>query len=502
MSTPKNQTIVQTFAEIAQLIRPVSEPAGKVILAMTRGEVHDTGKTVIKGLFQYNGLEVVDLGVLEGPEVLLQAVADTQPQAVGLSAMLNSSLGEMQELACRLAEAGCTVPLLIGGAATTLAHTAVFIAPQYTTGLTVHVHDVHYCQKIIPQLADPQTLAAQIRPAYEEVRRQYRKTQTDKKILTYAEARAGGLQTDWPAAALPAPSFLGTKIFKDYDLTDVFSCMDWTTLFMSYGMKGKFPSIVRDKHIGEAAKILYSDAQVFLQEVLDQKLLKAHAALGFFKANSVGDDIEIYNGEKTHLLHTLRQQARHGEGKPYYALADFVAPKESGLTDYVGAFVLTAGDGLAALVERYEAEGNLYKAIMARSLADILAESFAERLHERVRKEFWGYVPEENLTMEEKFRCFFQGIRPAPGYPACPDHSEKPLLFQLLDAKRHTGVSLTESFAMAPAPSICGVYFAHPDSAYFWIGALGEDQLGDYARRKGADLKEIKKQLIFHVTTV
>ena len=479
-----------------------SNPQAKVVLAMPRGEVHDIGKVVIGALFKIKGYQVIDLGTLESNQQLLEAIQAHNPIMVGLSCMLTSSLAEMQAAAEMLNSNDIKIPLLLGGPGVTLQMVATQISPHYSSGATIYVKDVSHCEQVCEIMRHPDRradLESEVKHAEQEVDAAFTAQQSAKQILTLSEARARRTDIDWTAFQPIVPNQLGVHVLPDYDMHQVFDCIDWTTIFLSFGMKGKYPQIFKDTRFGESAKEVFADAQTLLEEVLSAGKLKASAITGFMPANSTGDDIEIYDHKHIDqvrgILHTLRQQALHDERKPYYALSDFVAPKEYGYKDYIGMFVVTCGLGLDELEAEFAASGDEYRRILIKSLADCLAEAFAEHMHLRVRKEFWGYAADEDLTLEQMFRCEFQGIRPAPGYPACPDHSEKELLFRLLDVEKHTRITLSESYAMWPAASVCGFYFAHPQAKYFWLGSIGEDQIEDYAGRINKNTSFVEQQL-------
>ncbi len=386
------------------------------------------------------------------------------------------------------------------------------IAPAYKN-LAIHVKDASRAVGVCRNVLDPvrkTELAGQIKTEYARLREEHSTRQTQKKFLPITEARQRGLKTDWSQRRVTTPSFLGTKVFEDFDLNELKKTIDWSPFFMAWELAGKYPRIFDDPKIGVEARKLFDDAQTLLKEIITQKLLKAKAVIGFFPANSVGDDIVVYTDDARKkirvVFHTLRQQTAKSDdkpagpsdreaGRPYYALADLVAPKDSNVKDYIGGFAVTAGIGAKELSAHYEREHDDYKSILVKALADRLAESFAERMHQLVRMKYWGYVPDENLSNEDLIHCRYMGIRPAPGYPACPDHTEKELLFDLLDTEKNTGIHLTESFAMMPAASVSGIYYSHPDAKYFWLGDIDKDQVIDYAARKEWDVKTVEKWL-------
>jgi 5-methyltetrahydrofolate--homocysteine methyltransferase len=434
------------------------------------------------------------------PEKILAAAKEHAVDVIGLSGLITPSLDEMVHLAKEMERQSFDLPLLIGGATTSKVHTAVKVAPNYS-GPVVHVLDasrsVPVVQKLIGESRD--AFAAEIAEEYADERDRYARRSRTTTILPLDEARANRLDLDWDAAPITTPRALGITEFRDYPLDELRETIDWTPFFIAWEMKGKYPQILDDAEKGEAARKLFDDANALLDRIIDENLLQAHGIVGLWPANADGDDVTLFADESREdvlaTFHTLRQQTEKTPGKPNRALADFVAPTESGRGDYAGAFVVTAGHGLEDLVAEFEADHDDYHAIMAKALADRLAEAFAERLHERVRTDLWGYAPDEALSNDDLIRERYAGIRPAPGYPAQPDHSEKPPLFDLLGATERTGVGLTEHLAMTPASSVCGLYFAHPEAAYFNLGVLGRDQVEDYARRKGMPLPEVERWL-------
>ena len=473
---------------------------GTVIMATVKGDVHDIGKNIVGVVLACNNFKVVDLGVMVPYDKILKAARNEEADMIGLSGLITPSLDEMANVAVEMQRQKMELPLLIGGATTSVNHTAVKIAPAYG-GITVHVKDASRAVGVCRSLMDKKLkkeLADKTRAEYERLRTEHAQKQSAKQFLTIEQARAKGLKTDWDSRRITKPSFLGVKHFKDYDINDIRQRIDWTPFFLTWELKGKYPAILKHPEMGEEASKLYTDAQDMLDDIIKNKLLTAGAALGFFPANSVGDDIEVYVDDSRKkpkaVIHTLRQQADRQDQQPYYALSDLIAPKETGLKDYIGFFAVTGGLGIDKVVKQFEKQHDDYRSILMKALADRLAEAFAERLHERVRKEFWGYAPEENLSNEEMIQCKYTGIRPAPGYPACPDHTEKAALFKLLDATK-VGVKLTESFAMQPAASVCGIYFSHPASKYFWLGKIAKDQVRDLAKRKKMDVKELERWL-------
>jgi 5-methyltetrahydrofolate--homocysteine methyltransferase len=407
----------------------------------------------------------------------------------------------MSFVASELQREGFRVPLLIGGATTSRVHTAVKIEPNYTAP-TVHVLDASRAVGVAANLLsdslrDP--FVEEVRAEYQAIREHRAGRRAEERRATLADARRNRLGIDWSATKPPKPCFLGTRILDEYPLGELVERIDWTPFFQTWELAGHYPAILEDPRVGEAARNLFRDAQALLDRIVGERLLRARGVFGFFPANSSGDDIELYGDERRKevraVIHTLRQQMFKPPGRANLALADYVAPKEAALADYIGAFAVTAGVGLEQLVTDFEAQHDDYSAILAKALADRLAEAFAERLHERVRTEFWGYARDEHLDNQQLIREEYQGIRPAPGYPACPDHTEKRILFDLLAAESSAGITLTESFAMLPTASVSGYYFWHPQAAYFGVGKIDRDQVEDYARRKGMDLATAERWL-------
>jgi 5-methyltetrahydrofolate--homocysteine methyltransferase len=479
--------------------------AGTIVTATVKGDVHDIGKNIVGVVLGCNDYEVVDLGVMVPAARILEKAEEIGADLIGLSGLITPSLDEMVHVASEMERLGMSRPLLIGGATTSRTHTAVKIAPAYR-GPVVHVLDASRAVSVAGTLVDPgrqQAYAARIRDEYETVRRERADRAAKERRLSIAEARANRYRIDWAAVDPPRPSFLGVRTFERYPLAELVGCIDWSPFFATWELRGSFPAILDHPTIGSAARDLYRDALALLDRIVAEDRLRASAVVGFWPANSVDeDDIAVWrNGARTERLatfHTLRQQFDKGAGRPNLALADFVAPMVSGIADFVGAFAVTAGHGLEGpdgLVAEFEAAHDDYSAILSKALADRLAEAFAERLHERVRRELWGYAPAERLSNEELIAERYQGIRPAPGYPACPDHTEKLTLFSLLGADAAVGIRLTESWAMIPAASVAGYYLWHPEAHYFGVGRIGRDQLADYAARKGVATSEAERWL-------
>ena len=475
---------------------------GRIVMATVKGDVHDIGKNIVGVVLQCNNYEVVDLGVMVPAEKILQTAREVNADIIGLSGLITPSLDEMVHVAKEMQRQGFSLPLLIGGATTSKAHTAVKVEPGYEHPV-IYVPDASRAVGVASKLLSPslkEAYVAEIREEYERVRERNAKRRPKAADLNYAEARARKFNVDWAGYTPPRPAVTGLEVFDDYDLAELVERIDWTPFFMSWQLSGKYPKILDDQVVGEAARNLFRDAQAMLAKLIDEKRIQARGVIGLWPANSVDDDvIEVYADESRQevieRLHHIRQQTTKNRDGVCYSLADFIAPKESGKPDWIGGFAVTAGHGVEALADQYKAAGDDYNAIMVQALTDRLAEAFAERLHERVRKEFWGYVPEETLDNEALIAEKYQGIRPAPGYPACPDHTEKATLFRLLDATENSGLTLTESFAMWPAAAVAGWYFSHPQSKYFSTGKITRDQVEALAERKGMSLEELERWL-------
>jgi 5-methyltetrahydrofolate--homocysteine methyltransferase len=479
----------------------VREAAGKILMATVKGDVHDIGKNIVGVVLQCNNYEVIDLGVMVPADKILQTAIEEKVDMIGLSGLITLSLDEMVFVASEMERRGFDIPLLIGGATTSRTHTAVKIEPAYRRGSTTYVLDASRAVGVVSGLLSPERprLEAETRAEYVRIREQFARGREAKARTPLAQARANRFPINWGGAATtPKPSFLGVREFGPYDLKELRRYIDWTPFFASWDLVGRFPDILEDEIVGEAARTLYADATAILDKIIDEDQLEARGVVGFWPAAAEGDDIVLYADEsrtaEVARMHTLRQQMAKSEGKPNTALADFVAPV-GGAPDHLGMFAVTAGHGELELAARYRASGDDYSAILSTALADRLAEAFAERLHERVRKELWGYAPEEALALDEVIAEKYRGIRPAPGYPAQPDHTEKATLFRLLEADKAAGMALTESFMMTPPASVSGLYFAHPEAHYFGVGKIDRDQVEDYARRKGWDLETAEKWL-------
>jgi 5-methyltetrahydrofolate--homocysteine methyltransferase len=482
-----------------------SRAKGKILMATVKGDVHDIGKNIVGVVLGCNNYDVIDLGVMCPADKILTTAREQNVDIIGLSGLITPSLEEMSHLAKEMQRLGMKQPLLIGGATTSLAHTAVKIAPHYE-GTTVYVKDASRAVGVCSNLLSDDLAAdyvAKLKTDYAEVRERHLAQRGESKRVTLAEARANKFKTDWTTLVPPVPKQLGVQTFKAYDLADLAEVIDWTPFFQSWELHGRYPKILQDEVVGEEARKLFADAQAMLKQMIAENWVEARAVVGLFPANTVNDDdIEIYDADGKVLMtaHQLRQQMAKPAGQPNWCLADFIAPKpvapiETGVQDYIGGFVVTAGINEDARAKAFEAAHDDYSAILFKSLCDRLAEAFAERMHQRVRREFWGYASDEALSVTDLVDEKYRGIRPAPGYPACPEHSEKGPLFELLNATEATGVTLTESYAMWPAASVSGFYFSHPDARYFAVAKIDRDQVADYANRKGWDLNAAEKWL-------
>jgi 5-methyltetrahydrofolate--homocysteine methyltransferase len=479
---------------------------GKILLATVKGDVHDIGKNIVAVVLGCNNYDVIDMGVMVPAQKILDKAREENVDIIGLSGLITPSLDEMVNVAKLMDEQGFTTPLLIGGATTSKIHTAVKIEPNYR-GSVIHVLDASRSVPVASNLLNEEARSGfqqKIQDEYQQMRDRHAGKKVRKSFTSLAKTRENKFKTDWSAREVVKPQFLGTKVFKEYPLEEIARYIDWTPFFMTWELAGKYPKILDDEVVGTQARSLFQDAQDMLEKIIQEKWITANAVIGFFPANTVqDDDIELYRfteneedrNQQLATLHHLRQQTKKAEGKEYFSLADFVAPKETEVADYVGGFAVTAGVGSEEIAKRFEADHDDYNSIMVKALADRLAEALAELMHQRVRREFWGYAPDEDLDNEALIREKYTGIRPAPGYPACPDHTEKETLFSLLDVTENTGIYLTENFAMFPAASVSGWYFSHPQSRYFGISRIDEDQLQDYAQRKGMPLEVCRKWL-------
>ncbi|MDP1731737.1 MAG: methionine synthase [Devosia sp.] len=480
----------------------VRKAAGTILMATVKGDVHDIGKNIVGVVLACNNYEIIDLGVMVPSAKILETAKKEKVDAIGLSGLITPSLDEMVHVAAEMEREGFDIPLLIGGATTSRVHTAVKIHPQYHSGQTVYVNDASRAVGVVSSLLSPEQrpgYVADIRAEYQKVADKHTRGEIEKQRISLAKARANAFRPDWEAYAPPKPAFLGTRVFENYDLSELARYIDWTPFFQTWELKGRYPAILEDEEQGAAARQLWEDAQAMLKTILQKQWFKPRAVIGFWPANAVGDDIRLFTDEsrKDELatFFTLRQQLTKTGDKPNMALADFVAPLESGKPDYVGGFVVTSGLEEQSIAARFERQNDDYSSILVKALADRFAEAFAEVMHERVRKEFWGYAPDEAFAPEELISEPYRGIRPAPGYPAQPDHTEKTTLFHLLNARQRIGVELTESYAMWPGSSVSGIYLSHPESYYFGVAKVERDQVIDYAARKGMTVREVERWL-------
>jgi 5-methyltetrahydrofolate--homocysteine methyltransferase len=478
-----------------------------VVMATVKGDVHDIGKNIVGVVLACNGYRIVDLGVMVPWTRILEAARAEEADAIGLSGLITPSLEEMRTVAQEMEREHMTLPLLIGGATTSRAHTAVRLEPAYS-GPVVHVQDASRAVGVVRSLLDENArdeFVQRTRDSYSELRRQFADRDDRTRRLSLDQARANRLRLEFSGAAAPLePTFLGTRALREIDLEELIRYIDWTPFFDAWELPGHYPEILTDTRVGEAATSLFNDAQNLLRRAVEERVITANAAVGFFAANATDDDdIVLYtDADRTvelDRLHTLRQQIAKPESRPDVALADYVAPVGSGVSDFVGAFAVTAGGGLDEAKNKLAESGDDYSAILLSSLADRLAEAGAEWLHQRVRRELWAYAPDESLDNDALIAESYRGIRPAPGYPAQPDHTEKRTIFNLLDAERQIGMHLTESMAMVPGASVSGLYFAHPQARYFGLGRIGRDQLADYARRKSWSLAQAERWLALNV---
>ena len=478
--------------------------AGKVVMATVKGDVHDIGKNIVGVVLQCNNYQVIDLGVMVSAARILETAKKEKADIIGLSGLITPSLDEMCHVAAEMERQGFVVPLLIGGATTSRVHTAVKISPNYAKGQAIYVTDASRAVGVVSNLLSQSGrdgFVANVRSEYVKVREAHLKHERSKRRITLGAARQNSLKIDWKSYTPPRPSFLGTRAFADYDLGELAPYIDWTPFFQTWELAGRYPKILDDAKVGGEARKLLADAQEMVRRMVAEKWIGANAVVGFWPANAAGDDIELFDtdmsGTPIATLYTLRQQIARdaGRDRAHTALADFVAPKDSGKLDYVGGFAVTAGVGEEEALERHLKKTDDYGRIMLKALSDRFAEALAERMHERVRRELWGYAKDETLSSDDLILEKYRGIRPAPGYPAQPDHTEKATLFRLLDAENLAGIQLTESYAMWPGASVSGFYYAHPDSHYFGVGKVERDQVEDYARRKGWTIAECERWL-------
>ncbi len=468
---------------------------GKILMATVKGDVHDIGKNIVGVVLACNNYEIIDIGVMVPADKILETAIKENVDVIGLSGLITPSLDEMVHVAKEMERLGMKIPLLIGGATTSRAHTAVKIDPVYS-GPVVHVLDASKSVPVAASLISPDQRAAsekKFKDEYEQFRIDYKNRKKDKNSVDLAKARTNKIPVSFDN--IVAPKFLGTKVFDNFPLEELRQRIDWTPFFLTWELVGRYPAIFNDEIVGVEAKKLFDDANKMLDKVINEKLLTARGVIGFYEANADGDDVIISNNGQPTTFNYLRQQGEKADGQPYLCLADFVAPKESGKKDYLGMFAVTAGIGIEPLVEAYEKDHDDYNSIMIKAIADRLAEAFAEKMHELVRKEYWGFAPNEQLTDDEIIREKYNSIRPAPGYPACPDHTEKRKLFDILHAEENAGIVLTENFAMYPASAVSGFYFANEASKYFAVGKIQKDQVEEYAKRKGVSIDYVEKWL-------
>lgn len=476
-------------------------PNGKILLATVKGDVHDIGKNIVGVVLSCNNYEVIDLGVMVPTEKILTEALERNVDIIGLSGLITPSLEEMVEVAREMEKRKFTKPLLIGGATTSKIHTSVKIEPNYSNPV-IHVKDASKSVGVVSRLLSKEqsgSFISEIKEEYSKLRESYAGAQSKVTYLSLEEARNNRLKIDWERAPLYKPNFTGLKVFEDYPLEEIRAYISWIFFFIVWQLKGKWPDILDDPKQGSEARKLLADANNLLDRIIREKIMKAKGVIGFFPANSIGDDIEVYKDESRKeilaVFRNLRNQVKKAEGTANLCLSDFIAPKSTGKVDYIGGFAVTTGLGIEYYLSEFEADHDDYNSIMIKALADRLAEAFTELIHEKVRKVFWGYAPDENLSLEDLLLEKYQGIRPAHGYPACPDHSEKETLWKLLNAKEHTGIKLTESYSMFPAASVSGLFFAHPQSSYFFVGKIGNDQVIDYAHRKNVSSEMVEKWL-------
>jgi 5-methyltetrahydrofolate--homocysteine methyltransferase len=485
----------------AEKVEGTTSSAGKILLATVKGDVHDIGKNIVGVVMACNNYEVIDLGVMVPAEKILRTALNEKVDIIGLSGLITPSLEEMVHVAKEMQRLGFTLPLLIGGATTSEIHAAVKIDPQYSSPV-IHVRDASKSIGVLSNLFSREnkiSYCQKVKKHYDTMRKKYEAGKTNTIYITLQEARENRFNTDWEKTRIIKPQFLGNKYFLGYPIEEISPYIDWTFFFHAWKMNGKYPAIFEDPVKGVEARKLFEDATTQLNEITVKKMLKANGAVGLYPCNSVGDDIEIYSDETRSTVltkfHFLRNQQKKEDNMPNICLADFVAPKESGVIDYMGCFAVTAGVGLEKWVDYYQGNLDDYGIIMMKILADRLAEAFAEQMHKKIRKEFWGYASDEQLELKSLLKEEYIGIRPAPGYPACPEHSEKKILFDLLDVEKQTGIFLTENFAMYPAASVSGFYFAHPDSKYFALGKISKEQVAAYAERKNISFELAEKYL-------
>ena len=474
---------------------------GKIVMATVKGDVHDIGKNIVGVVLGCNNYEVIDLGVMVPAEDILETARKENADIIGLSGLITPSLDEMVHVAGEMEREGFRIPLLIGGATTSKVHTAVQIEPAYS-GSTIHVRDASRSVGVVSDLMSAerqQTFTEQTRDEYADIRERRAKNRQQATLLPFAVAQERRSTLDWRSYQPPTPCMLDTEVFEDYPLAELVDYIDWSPFFTTWGLRGKYPKILENPEVGEEARKLLKDAETLLRVIVEEKRFQARAVVGLFPANGVGEDTAIYaddaRAEVIATLHHLRQQTEQPFTRPNLSLGDFIAPKATEVPDYIGAFAVTTGIGVSEFCAEFEQKQDDYSSIMAKALADRLAEAFAERMHQHVRTTLWGYAVDETLDNEALIAEKYRGIRPAPGYPACPDHNQKRVLFELLSVTENTGISLTESLAMAPAASVSGWYYSHPEARYFSISRIGEDQVSDYDERTGMDIETAKRWL-------
>jgi 5-methyltetrahydrofolate--homocysteine methyltransferase len=474
---------------------------GTILMATVKGDVHDIGKNIVGVVLQCNNYEVIDIGVMVSSEKILAEAKKHNADIIGLSGLITPSLDEMAHVASEMQRLGMKIPLLIGGATTSRIHTAVKIDPKYLNSV-VYVPDASRAVGVAGNLLSDERkvdYVKGIKDEYDQMREKRKQNKSLRKSFSIKQSRDNKFECDWGSYTPPKPEFLGLKVFEEYSLDELCKYIDWTPFFQTWELAGKYPKILEDKIVGSEATKLFKDAQSMLKKIVDEKWLTARAVIGFFPANSVGDDIELYadddRNEVQTVLHHLRQQLAKTKERPNMCLSDFVAPKDSGKNDYIGSFAVTTGIGIEKHIEQFEKQHDDYNSILLKALADRLAEAFAERMHERVRKEFWAYATDESIGSDDLIAESYQGIRPAPGYPACPDHTEKQSLWDLIKPDQNAGIEITESYAMLPAAAVSGWYFSHPESKYFGTGKIHKDQIEDYAQRKGIEVSIIERWL-------
>ena len=477
-----------------------SRPGAKFLIATVKGDVHDIGKNIVSVVLSCNNYEVIDLGVMVPSEKILEEAKKHKVDVIGLSGLITPSLDEMVHVASEMKREGFTVPLLIGGATTSAAHTAVKIAEEYENPV-VHVIDASRVVNVLNSVLNEKTKKSyteELKKEQERIRENYYGRQQERVLLGIEDARMNSFKTDWDKIDIPSPSFTGVKVYEEIDLKLLKDYIDWSPFFHAWELRGRYPQILEDEIVGKQARELFEDAKKLLNDIIENKRFNPRAVVGFFPANSVGDDIILYKDDEREetlsTFYSLRQQTIKQEGNANYALADFIAPVSSNRKDYLGAFAVTSGHGVEVFARSFEEKNDDYNSIMTKALGDRLAEALAEYMHKLMREE-WGYGRTENLDNEALIKEQYRGIRPAPGYPACPDHTEKRTLFNLLSVEKNTGITLTENFAMMPASSVSGLYFSHPESRYFALGKIGKDQVEDYAKRKNMELKEMERWL-------